>query len=79
MVSGSGGAADGPLRIAVLGAGVIGSVYAARLADAGHRVTLVARGRRLKRLRTNGLWVRTSRGTVTAEVTLIVPAKAYPR
>lgn len=78
MVSESGGAADGPLRIAVLGAGVIGSVYAARLADAGHRVTLVARGRRLKRLRANGLWVRTSRGIVTADVTLTDLGEGIP-
>lgn len=42
-------------RIVVVGAGVIGSVYAARLAQAGHRVTLVARGARLKQLQERGL------------------------
>jgi 2-dehydropantoate 2-reductase len=35
------------MRILILGAGVIGSVYAGHLRDAGHEVTLMARGRRL--------------------------------
>jgi 2-dehydropantoate 2-reductase len=38
------------VRILVFGAGVIGCVYAARLQDAGHEVTLVARGAGLDRL-----------------------------
>ena len=43
------------MRILVVGAGVIGSVYAARLLEAGHTVTLCARGRRLGELRDGGL------------------------
>ena len=43
------------MRIMVLGAGVIGSVYAGRLLQAGHDVALVARGRRLTDLRDHGL------------------------
>src|SRR5689334_7836548 len=43
------------MRILVIGAGVIGSVYAARLLEAGHTVTLCARGRRLGELRDRGL------------------------
>ena len=39
----------------MLGVGVIGSVYAGRLHDAGHEVTLFARGKRLTGLRTSGL------------------------
>ena len=35
------------MRILVLGAGVIGSVYAAKLLQAGHEVVLLARGHRL--------------------------------
>ncbi len=38
------------MRIAVIGAGVLGSLYAAKLAAAGQTVTLVARGRRLTAL-----------------------------
>ena len=43
------------MRILVVGAGVIGSVYAGYLLRAGHSVTLCARGRRLTELRDRGL------------------------
>jgi hypothetical protein len=43
------------VRILVLGAGVIGSVYAATLLQAGHEVVLPARGRRLAGLRAYGV------------------------
>ncbi len=39
----------------MLGAGVIGSVYAGKLLDAGHDVVLFARGQRLTDLRSHGL------------------------
>jgi ketopantoate reductase len=44
-----------PMRILVFGAGVIGSVYAGKLLQAGHHVVLLARGRRLRDLRARGL------------------------
>ena len=43
------------MRILVLGAGVIGSVYAGMLLHAGHDVVLLARGPRLADLQTQGL------------------------
>jgi len=43
------------MRILVLGAGVIGSVYASKLLAAGHEVVLLARGRRLADLQASGL------------------------
>jgi 2-dehydropantoate 2-reductase len=43
------------MRILVVGAGVIGSVYAAKLLQAGHEVVLLARGRRLSDLQVYGL------------------------
>lgn len=43
------------MKILVYGAGVIGSVYAARLLEAGHQVTILARGRRLDAIRHDGL------------------------
>ena len=43
------------MRILMPGVGVIGSVYAGHLRDAGHEVTLMARGRRLAELQTSGL------------------------
>jgi 2-dehydropantoate 2-reductase len=44
-----------PTRVLVLGAGVIGSVYAGRLLQAGHHVVMLARGQRLADLRAHGL------------------------
>ena len=43
------------MRILVLGAGVIGSVYAGKLLEAGHEVVLLARGSRLADLQSHGL------------------------
>jgi 2-dehydropantoate 2-reductase len=43
------------VRVLVLGAGVIGSVYAGRLLEAGHEVVLMARGERLAALHADGL------------------------
>ena len=43
------------MRILVFGVGVIGSVYAAGLLQAGHEVVMLARGRRLSDLQTHGL------------------------
>jgi 2-dehydropantoate 2-reductase len=43
------------MDILVYGAGVIGSVYAARLKAAGHNVSLLARGQRAVSLRTHGI------------------------
>jgi 2-dehydropantoate 2-reductase len=43
------------MRILVVGAGVIGSVYAGRLAAAGHEVAVLARGERLAALRRRGI------------------------
>lgn len=40
----------------MLGAGVIGQVYAARLHEAGADVTLLARGKRLAELRAHGVY-----------------------
>lgn len=43
------------MDILVYGAGVIGTLYAARLQQAGHRVTVLARGERLVDIRRHGL------------------------
>lgn len=55
-------------RIAVLGAGVVGSVYAALLSEAGHAVTLVARGSRLAQLHEVGLRVNLDGQRITTPV-----------
>ena len=43
------------MRILIYGAGVIGSLYGALLAEAGYDVSVYARGRRLKNLTRDGL------------------------
>ena len=43
------------MRILVFGAGVIGSLYGALLAEAGYDVSVYARGRRLESLTQDGL------------------------
>lgn len=43
------------MDILIYGAGVIGTLYAARLQEAGHRVTVLARGQRLADIRCHGL------------------------
>ncbi|GHH86461.1 2-dehydropantoate 2-reductase [Streptomyces sulfonofaciens] len=52
------------MRIAVVGAGGVGGYFGARLAQAGHDVAFVARGRQLEALRTNGLRVQSPLGDV---------------
>lgn len=65
---------DCEMRILVVGAGVIGSVYAARLLEAGHAVTLCARGRRLAELRDGGLILENAEtGRRTAHEVSAVP------
>lgn len=48
---------DPLMRIAVIGAGVLGSLYAARLAAAGQTVTVVARGDRLTALQSGPILI----------------------
>ncbi|TDB36793.1 MAG: ketopantoate reductase family protein [Actinobacteria bacterium] len=49
------------MRVLVIGAGVIGSLYGARLALAGHEVTILARGRRYQDIATGGLIIEEAR------------------
>ncbi|GAP15966.1 ketopantoate reductase [Longilinea arvoryzae] len=46
------------MKILVFGAGVLGSVYAARLQRSGQDVTILARGERLDQIRENGILLR---------------------
>ncbi len=46
------------MKVAIVGAGAIGGLLAGSLADAGHDVSLVARGAHLAALQANGLTVR---------------------
>ena len=46
------------MRIAIIGAGGVGGYYAAKLAQAGHDVTLLARGDHLDAIRQNGMVIK---------------------
>ena len=53
------------MRIAVIGAGGVGGYFGGKLAQAGHDVTFVARGRHLAALRERGLVVESGAGNAT--------------
>jgi 2-dehydropantoate 2-reductase len=68
------------MKILVFGAGVLGSVYAARLTQAGHEVTVLARGRRLAELRQYGIVLEEGRRQVCIPVQVIdhlAPSDGY--
>ena len=52
-----------PLRFLLVGAGAVGEFVAARLAGAGHQVTVLARPRSAARLREGGLRIASQDGT----------------
>lgn len=56
------------MRICVFGAGATGGHFAARLARAGHEVSVVARGPHLAAMEANGLTLRTGGETLSARV-----------
>ncbi|GAA4381234.1 ketopantoate reductase family protein [Paeniglutamicibacter cryotolerans] len=58
------------MRVLVFGAGVIGRIYAARLAATGHQVSILARGAKAEQLRESGITLQ--RGHTAAEA--IYPA-----
>ena len=52
------------MQIAVMAAGAVGGYFGARLAQAGHEVAFVARGRQLEVMRARGLRVESPLGDV---------------
>ncbi len=68
------------MRIAVVGVGAVGGYFGGRLAQAGHDVVFVARGRTLDRLRTQGLEVESGHGDFSIESPQTVgdPSEAGP-
>lgn len=66
------------MRILVLGAGVIGSIYAGRLLEAGHEVVLMARGRRLDDLQAHGLILQDAESGKRTEMPVAVVRRPAP-
>jgi 2-dehydropantoate 2-reductase len=56
------------MRIAVMGAGGVGGYFGARLAQAGHQVSFIARGRHLEALCTQGLRLKSALGDAALKV-----------
>lgn len=56
------------MKICVIGAGAIGGLLGARLAQAGHEVSLVARGAHLAAMRSGGLRLRSKRESLALRV-----------
>lgn len=67
------------MKILIYGAGVIGSLYAVKLAQANNQVILLARGKRLKDLRTNGLLYRKGLTLCRVQVTVVDAIAAEDR
>src|SRR4051812_48232446 len=60
------------MRILIVGAGALGGLYGALLAQAGNEVIVLARGAALDALRANGLTLESSKyGSFTAPVTVL--------
>jgi 2-dehydropantoate 2-reductase len=67
------------MRFVIYGAGAIGGVIGGRLFEAGHDVTLVARGDHLRTLQRDGLTLASPDATATLRVpTVGTPAEAAP-
>jgi len=56
------------MKIAVMGAGGVGGYFGGRLAQAGHEVAFVARGKHLEAIRAKGLVLRSPLGDATLKV-----------
>jgi len=52
------------MKIAIMAAGAVGGYFGARLADAGHDVAFIARGKHLEAIRSQGLELRSEFGDV---------------
>ncbi len=50
------------MKIAVFGSGGVGGYFGGRLAQAGHEVTFLARGKHLDAIKANGLQVKSIKG-----------------
>jgi 2-dehydropantoate 2-reductase len=56
------------MRICVFGAGAVGGHFAARLANTGHEVSIVARGAHLEAIRRNGITLKSGGQTIKGMV-----------
>lgn len=69
---------DGKRKIAVVGAGVIGQVYAGRLAGAGYEVWLLARGETFRALHSRGVCLHQDGLTSTPSMNIVDSTDQIP-
>ena len=62
------------MKFAILGAGAVGGVIGGRLFQSGHEVVLVARGRHLEAIRSDGLTLASPEGSVVLDI----PSVGHP-
>jgi 2-dehydropantoate 2-reductase len=60
-----------PVRLVIYGAGAVGGVLGARLAEAGHDVAVIARGAHLEAIQRDGLRVRSPDGERTVRLAAV--------
>src|SRR5207247_4307094 len=67
-----------PMKFVMMGSGGVGGYYGARLAQAGHEVTFVARGAHAEAIRRDGLRIKSELGDARIEPARVVenPAEA---
>jgi 2-dehydropantoate 2-reductase len=66
------------MRFCIVGSGAVGGYYGAKLAQAGHEVTLVARGAHLAAIKARGLTVRSQLGDFTVQPAAVEHADDVP-
>jgi 2-dehydropantoate 2-reductase len=59
------------MKIVMMGSGGVGGYYGARLQQAGHQITFVARGAHAEAMRRSGLRIRSELGDATLEVRVV--------
>jgi 2-dehydropantoate 2-reductase len=68
------------MRIAVMATGGVGGYFGAKLAQGGHEVSFVARGRHLAAMRERGLAVKSANGDIRiAQPSLVDPPPSIGR
>lgn len=66
------------MRILIYGAGVIGSIFAGKLGKNGNEITVLARGNRLKELKTNGIVLEQARTKIVEKIPINIIESLQP-
>ncbi|MBU4557090.1 MAG: ketopantoate reductase family protein, partial [Actinobacteria bacterium] len=67
------------MKVLVYGAGVLGSLYAARLKESGHDVTVLARGKRFDEIESRGIVLEHALKGTRSVTTVAVTRELHPQ